>query len=83
MGVPTPQCLKTQPSLGGGGGPRGYPCGGEMGSHGPPQAPIFSGLFFFFCAIFYLFSRNSPVLRPCYHALRQPVGAADRALLHN
>ena len=22
-------------------------------------------------------------LRPCYHALRQPVGAADRALLHN
>ena len=22
-------------------------------------------------------------LRPCYHALRQPVGAADRALLRN
>ena len=22
-------------------------------------------------------------LRPCYHALRQPVGAADRAMLHN
>ena len=23
------------------------------------------------------------VLRPCYHALRQPVGAADRARMHN
>ena len=23
------------------------------------------------------------LLRPCYHALRQPVGAADRAMLHN
>ena len=26
-------------SLGGGEGPRGYPCGGEMGSPSPPQAP--------------------------------------------
>ena len=33
--------------LGGGGAPRGYPCGGEMGSHGPPQAPIFPRFFFF------------------------------------
>jgi len=32
-GVPT--------SLGGGGGPRGCPCGGEMGSPSPPQSPIF------------------------------------------
>ena len=31
----------------------------------------------------YLFSWEFGVLRPCYHALRQPVGAADRALLHN
>ena len=28
-------------TLGRRGGPRGCPCGGEMGSHGPPQAPIF------------------------------------------
>ena len=26
---------------------------------------------------------NSLYLRPCYHALRQPVGAADRAMMHN
>ena len=44
-------------ALGGGGGPGGYPCGGEMGSHGPPQAPIF-----IFCAIFYLFSKEFAVL---------------------
>ena len=31
--------------LGGGGGPRGHPCGGEMGSHGPPQLPIFSSVY--------------------------------------
>ena len=53
---------KFSTSLGGGGGPRGHPCGGEMGSHGPPQAPIFSGLFFFFCAMFYLFSKEFAVL---------------------
>ena len=65
-------------SLGGRGGPRGYPCGGEMGSHGPPQAPIFSRFFARFFTCFEL-----GVLRPCYHALRQPVGAADRAMLLN
>ena len=58
-------CFRPAPlepgSLGGGGGPRGHPCGGEMGSHGPPQAPIFSGLFSF-CAIFYLFSWEFAVL---------------------
>ena len=51
----------------------GVPC-----THGPPQAPIFR----FFGAIFDLFfmgiRRTS-----CYHALRQPVGAVDRAMLHN
>ena len=52
---------KFSTSLGGGGGPRGHPCGGEMGSHGPPQAPIFSGRFSF-CAIFYLFSWEFAVL---------------------
>ena len=61
-------------------GPRGYPCGGEMGSHGPPQAPIFSAFLRDFSLVFH---GNSAYLRPCYHALRQPVGAADRALLHN
>ena len=45
----------------------------------PPQAPIL-GIFlrFFTC-----FHGNSAYLRPCYHALRQPVGAADRAMMHN
>ena len=37
-----------------------------MGSHGPLQAPIFSGRFFLFCPIFYLFHGNSLYLRPCY-----------------
>ena len=63
------------------GGPRGYPCGGEMGSDGPPappQAPSLGVLRFFIC-----FHGNSAYLRPCYHALRQPVGAADRAMLLN
>ena len=43
----------------------------------------FLGDFFLFCAIFTCFHGNSLYLRPCYHALRQPVGTADRALLHN
>ena len=55
---------------------------GEMGSHGPPQAPIFSGLFFLF-AILLVFMGIRCILAACYHALRQPVGAADRAMLHN
>ena len=46
-------------ALGRRGGPRGCPCGGEMGSHGPPQAPIFLEFFF---AIFYLFSWEFGVL---------------------
>ena len=56
--------------------------GGMMGSPSPPQAPIF---WIFFRAIVHLFMgiRRTCGLRPCYHALRQPVGAADRALLHN
>ena len=43
----------------------------------------FFRVFFFFVPFFTCFQGNSPYLRPCYHALRQPVGAADRALLHN
>ena len=49
----------------------------------PAAGADFFEFFFFFRAIFYLFNGNSADLRPCYHALRQPVGAADRALLHN
>jgi len=37
----------------------------------------------FFWRFFTCFHGNSAYLRPCYHALRQPVGAADRAMLHN
>ena len=62
-------------------GPQRVSMRGEMGSHGPPQAPIFCD--FSFLAIFTCFHGNSAYLRPCYHALRQPVGAADRAMLHN
>jgi len=51
-----------------------------MGSPSPPQAPIFLN---FFSRIFYLFSWEFGVLRPCYHALRHPFGAADRAMLLN
>ena len=43
---------------------------------------LFSSFFLFF-AIFTCFHGNSAYLRPCYHALRQPVGAADRAMMHN
>ena len=50
--------------------------GGAMGSPGPPQAPIFLHHFLL------LFSAP-PYLRPCYHALRHPFGAADRAMLLN
>ena len=56
---------------------------GGDGVSWPAAGADFFGIFFLFYAIFYLFSRESPYLRPCYHALRQPVGAADRALLHN
>ena len=73
-------CEVRMVSLGRRGGPRGCAWGGEMGPHGPPQAPIFSD---FFSAFFTCFHGNSAYLRPCYHALRQPVGAADRAMLHN
>jgi len=50
-----------------------------MGSHGPPQAPIFWE-FFSFCAIFYfsVFTLwEFGVLAAMLHAMRQPVGAAD------
>ena len=44
----TPTYGTDMAALGGGGGPRGHPWGGEMGSHGPPQAPIFFETFFLF-----------------------------------
>ena len=52
-------------SVGGRGGPRGYPCGGAMGSHGPPQAPM--SHFSFFPGFFTCFHGNSA--RTCGHAI--------------
>ena len=43
-------------------------------------ADFFGG--FLFCAMF-SWEEFGVLVRPCYHALRQPVGAADRAMLHN
>ena len=64
---------------GGAGALEGTHAGGRWG----PTARRRRRFFRIFSAIFYLFHGNSAYLRPCYHALRQPVGAADRALLHN
>ena len=52
--------------LGRRGGPRGCPCGGEMGSHGPPQAPICWSFFFFFCDFLLVFMG---IRRTCGHAI--------------
>ena len=60
----------------------GIHAGGRWGPTARRRRRFF-GIFFLFCAIFYFFSKEFAGLRPCYHALRQPVGAADRALLHN
>ena len=57
--------------------------GGEMGS---PQPAAGADFRIFFRAMFIVsweFAPGGPYLRSCYHALRQPVGTADRALLHN
>ena len=45
----------------------------------PAAGADFSRFFFFghFLLVF------MGIRRPCYHALRQPVGAADRAMMHN
>ena len=55
------------------------------GGDGVPRPAAGADFFdiFLFSRMFYLFSWEFGGLRPCYHALRQPVGAADRALLHN
>ena len=54
------------------------------GGDGVPQPAAGADFFgIFFRAIFYLFHGNSANLRPCYHALRHPFGAADRAMLLN
>ena len=52
------------------------------GGDGVPRAAAGADFFRFFFARF--FTCFMGIRRPCYHALRQPVGAADRALgLHN
>ena len=53
----------------------------EMGSPSPPH--IFLAFFSLFGLFFTCFHGNSAYLRPCYHALRHPFGAADRAMLLN
>ena len=62
------------------------------GGDGAPQpaagADFLTFLFFLarFFTIFFVkhcFHGNSAYLRPCYHALRHPFGAADRAMLLN
>ena len=53
-------------TLGGGEGPRGYPCGGEMGSPSPRQAPIFLA-FFSFSRDFLLVFMG--IRRTCGHAI--------------
>ena len=54
------------------------------GGDGVPQPAAGADFFgIFFRAIFYLFSWEFGDLRPCYHALRHPFGAADRAMLLN
>ena len=55
------------------------------GGDGVPQPAAGADFwhFLFFAHFFTCFHGNSAYLRPCYHALRQPVGAADRAMMHN
>ena len=50
-------------SLGGGGAPRGYPCGGEMESPSPPRAPIFEYFLRYFSLVF------MGIRRTCGHAI--------------
>ena len=57
----------------------GIHAGGRWG----PMARRRVAEFSFFARFFTCFHANSAYLRPCYHALRQPVGAADRAMMHN
>ena len=63
----------------GAGGLEGTHAGGRWG----PMARRRRRFFGFFWRFFTSFHGNSAYLRPCYHALRQPVGAADRAMMHN
>ena len=66
----------------GAGPPEGVHAGGRWVPTARRRRRFFQ-IFFFFFAIFTCFHGNSAYLRPCYHALRQPVGAADRAMMHN
>ena len=64
-------------------GPKGAPRGGGEGVPQPAAGADFFGMFSFFTRFFTCFHGNSAYLRPCYHALRHPFGAADRAMLLN
>ena len=66
----------------GAGAPEGVHAGGRWGPMARRRRRFFRDVFLFW-PFFTCFHGNSAYLRPCYHALRQPVGAADRAMLHN
>ena len=74
--LPPPQGLWA-----GAGAPEGVHAGGRWGPMARRRRRFFA--FFLFSRFFTCFHGNSAYLRPCYHALRQPVGAADRAMMHN
>ena len=64
-------------------GPQRVSMRGGDGAPWPAAGADFFRFFSSFFSDFYLFSWEFGDLRPCYHALRQPVGAADRAMMHN
>ena len=66
----------------GAGAPEGVHAGGRWGPMARRRRRFFRDVFLFW-RFFTCFHGNSAYLRPCYHALRQPVGAADRAMMHN
>jgi len=65
-------------SLGRRGGPRGCPCGGEMGSHGPPKAPIFSGFFGDFLLVFMGHGTWEFSAVSCGHCCHAPLATSFR-----
>ena len=49
----------------------------------PAAGADFFGMFFFFGHFLLVLWEFGVLAAICYHALRQPVGAADRAMMHN
>ena len=84
-GIASRDKLSIDDSSGPARGPQRVSMRGGDGVPWPAAGADFFRTFFFLRAFLLVFMgiRCSLYLRPCYHALRQPVGAADRALLHN